>query len=415
MLGRIRRRLEGEGGITLVEMLIAIIVLGLILTGLATTLMASLVSLHSDELRVRSTQLANQVVEDLQAAPWDQVGFYEDDTGYQAEFDGQDTVTLGSERNGNAGPVPQRLIERSDVEYTVTTNITWVEGSGEGEARMKAFDVHLAWEERGSPRNHSVRAVRSPTPSEVAVDEDDEPDEFMITSFSVNPRPVPLQSPDNTAGEIKVRLRTSQPADHVVQPTLAIEGAGGAVDVTWGSFEEDDSVDDAPDGTAWTLTIPPGEGQFEPGAYEFIAEAASATESDQAVETVWFVYPSDENMEIQEPTFEPGPFCRPHGNPKSTHFAVTVRFEVIGASGADSAKLQFEETGQEFDADFVGLTDDERAIFEATVPGGTEIEKSQAHLVLHAYRQIDSQEATLAYAAEVESFNHEESCSGSEP
>ncbi len=413
MLSRIRRRLAGDAGISLVEMLIAIIVLGLILTGLATTLMASLVSLHSDELRVRSSQLANQVVEDLQAAPWHQVGFYEDDTGYQAEFDGEDTVTLGSERNGDPGPVPQRFIERSDVEYTVTTNITWVEVSGEGEARMKAFDVHLGWEERGSPRSHSVRAVRSPTPNEVAVDEEDEPDQFEITSFSVNPRPVPLQPPDNTAGEIKVRLRTSQPADSVVKPTLVIEGDDGEVSETWGSFEEDDSVEDAPEGTAWTLTIPPGDGQFTPGAYEFIAEAASATESDQAVETVWFVYPSDENMEIQEPTFEPGPFCRPNGGHKSTHFPVHVEFEVEGASGADSAKLLFEESGQEFSAEFTGLTD-EGATFEAVVPEDTEIDKSQAHLVLHAYRQIDSQEATLAYAAAVESTNHAEDCSGAE-
>ena len=413
MLSRIRRRrLAGEAGISLIEILVAILVLGVILTGLATTLITSLVSLHGDELRVRASQLANQVIEDLQASPWDETGFFEDDAGYLEQYDGEDTVTLGDSRDGAPGPRPTAVIDRDGIDYEVTTNITWVDESGEEQERLKAFDVLVEWTARGVPQSHSVRAVRAPTPDEVAVGEE-EPEDFEITSFTVNPQPVELSELGFTQYPITIRLTTSLPA--LTAPRLSVE-LDETLPTEW-ALELYDG--DGPEGTEWRLVILEEEGQVAPGAYEFVVDARKElpsleTDVDQAVETVWFVKPSDVEMEVQEPTFSPGPFCRPNGNPKATHFAVTVRFEVHGVTGADSAYVKFEGQDHEYGAGYVGATA-QGAVFEAVIPQGTPIDKSQAELVLRAYRTVDSQEATLFYSAPVESENNKEKCAGYEP
>src|SRR5687768_65177 len=79
MFAWFRQRLRAEEGISLIEMLVSILLMGLVLAALGSTLFATMAAARQNEGTTKATALATQSLENLQALPWDSVGFYSND------------------------------------------------------------------------------------------------------------------------------------------------------------------------------------------------------------------------------------------------------------------------------------------------------------------------------------------------
>src|SRR5680860_1241592 len=209
---RIHRRLTADHGMSLIEMMVAILILGVVLSAFASTLTTALVSLSRDETRVRANHLANELAEDLRAAAWDDFNFYADDpgfsTGYRDASGTHDTVELGPTRGTNIGPLPGPQTTTVDgISYTTTANIYWrddeVDGTGAADVDgdlhdVKAFHVLVQWSTRGQSQQLTTEGVRPPTIDEMPVlptpapTATVAPGTFAITGFTVLPTAVSI-------------------------------------------------------------------------------------------------------------------------------------------------------------------------------------------------------------------------------
>ena len=94
MVDHRRRHFDDERGLTLVEMMVAVLLVGIILSAMASVIMASIPAVQRDEYRVRATQLGQQELERLRALQWDCVAFDTTDADYAATYNGNATVAL---------------------------------------------------------------------------------------------------------------------------------------------------------------------------------------------------------------------------------------------------------------------------------------------------------------------------------
>jgi prepilin-type N-terminal cleavage/methylation domain-containing protein len=103
----VRHRGGSEAGLTLVEMLVAMVIVGIVFAGAASALMNFSVASKNSERRVQATALMTEVHEQLQALPWDDAVLHEEELGPLGEigllatdaegydtFDGERLVTI---------------------------------------------------------------------------------------------------------------------------------------------------------------------------------------------------------------------------------------------------------------------------------------------------------------------------------
>jgi prepilin-type N-terminal cleavage/methylation domain-containing protein len=124
-----------DGGMTLLEVMMATSVLLVCLTALATVLGTSITSSQTAKIRDEATNLANERIESARSLAYDRVGLHY--------------------ANGTYGdPVGDIVTPETVGQFTVTSECTWVRTST-GRAAYKQLTVHVAW--------------TSPTPGQVAV------------------------------------------------------------------------------------------------------------------------------------------------------------------------------------------------------------------------------------------------------
>lgn len=398
MLTHPRRRLGGDDGMSLVEMLIALFILAIALMALASGILASLTSIGNDERRVRATQLANQTVEDLRGMAWDDVGFYSDDPGYTATVDGQETVTLGSSRAGAPGPLPgPQSVTRDGIPFTVTTNITWkdddteVGPGGYEPTQLKAFHVVVAWSDRDTPRSFESRGTRSPSVDEVPLVEapTPAPSGFVITAYDISPSTVTISSSDNTEQSILVTVETSLPATSVVLDPAPL--AALSMQEVAGS-----------EGLQWSHEIAQGNGDFPPGDRSFTVTATGLEGSDVKTQVVTFEQVDDSLGEVivQTPELVPSPpICTT--NDGWTTAPVTLTFEVHGlVSASDTASITWTDKNDGAQATIMDATADGYR-FQATIPQETRFNKSTTTVTITATRVATNTTASQPFVYQV--------------
>lgn len=182
-----------ESGFSLIEMLVAMLVLGIILTGLASTIVYSLRAAAANQREVRATALHTEIIERFQALDWDLVGVYVDDPGYEtsvteggmstdpidADVDGFDdkftdgngdpypVVSLGNRGSEEGELVPAIVQARGEGElkYLIETHVFFVdrEGLNDPDKETKRIVTIVRWRDvDGSVRETQVTAERSP-------------------------------------------------------------------------------------------------------------------------------------------------------------------------------------------------------------------------------------------------------------
>ncbi len=281
-----RDRIEAADGLSLVEMLVAILLLGVILTAAASSLVQFMRTAADNERRVQATALMNSLHEEFQALAWQDAVVYEDElqalvddgfdgitNGPQWEFDGLELVTLpgpvaGDRRDG----VPEISItpETSDGrDYEVIRLVAW----SDRDAGIKRFITIVQWSLYNRVYQERYFSERAPTASEAG-----DPERPRVVQFQVGPSPMQLIDvstiePAQNEGEIRVTVRFSSGVDTAVvryrsvdtMPDESLVMGERTLDLT--AYITDESGR----GVAWRGTIPAGTRTFPNGTRPFRA------------------------------------------------------------------------------------------------------------------------------------------------
>lgn len=177
------RRRDDEDGFTLIELVFALGLLAILIGGLSGVFWSGLRTASTSNHRTDGASLAARDIEGMHAVPYDSLGFYNDQTGYAATFEGHTTVSLGATTPAgspssvqpltpdssaalsfNADPDPTNAapISMGGVKYSVARYIVWIDAQGPNggspttySAAYKRTTVILSWTDQAGA--HQVR------------------------------------------------------------------------------------------------------------------------------------------------------------------------------------------------------------------------------------------------------------------
>lgn len=324
MFAWVRHRLRDDEGISLVEVLVSIMLVGLILAALGSTLTTSMASARQSEGLTHANALANQEFERLQGLEWPKLGLSSAAANYTstAVFG---SLTLHTVSNGTApndGLVlpatvtPVQTVTRAGRVYTIRRAVVWrcnqaAETSPSGcpanQPRYKQYRVQVDWTE--GTANRTIRLVGKRTVGTGGVGGGGSLDLsdgnlYRIVSFTVTPDPVYVQANGRLVASATNLCSTNPPSPGCGPPlggaALQIDvettHASSGVTVHWGGTPVAMTQVADSDGLRWTHQLPPsgsGPGFAPHGLLEFSATATQAgtgvTHSDTTA--AYLVYP----------------------------------------------------------------------------------------------------------------------------
>lgn len=345
---------SNEDGLTLVEMMVALLVIGVVLAAMASVSIAAMYSMQRSERVVDSTQLGNEVLEEHLALPYDVLGHYTTEATDHfgaSTFEGEALVLFPdpSERDDRV-PFPSRTETRNGVEFEVETAVTWIDDPATtSDQDYKRISVLLSWEQRGVERTARTEGTRSPDP-------DDQP-----LSVTIDPDVLEIAS-NGAADTFEVRVTAREP-----QSTVRVRWTRR--DGTLSSWRDLTATDVHKLAWSTTVTDNSSHARFANGGTLLEVEGTSAA-NEKLTTTIGravFLQPLDlppARLSITPTTVRvrsDGEVCEP----------LEVTAEVVGALKSDPLTLRFEgETEAEafpFKAQ-AGLTDGAR--YHVEVPSG---------------------------------------------
>ncbi len=268
--------LRDDDGISLVEIMVSIVILGVALTAFAGTITKALATITQDEQFVRGNQLAADLVEEVRAQPWYCVGLDATKPGWSATAPGGQPMAR-MENPAPAGQAPcvsgsphlgtaTRMIDQQS--YAVQREIVWIDDPAiPGTQDHKRVTVQLDWTVRGRAYSATQESLRTPSQLEVPV------------TGAAAPPPATNCSGQITAMSItpgSVAITASGLTDEAV--VVVVETCSGTTGVTLrGAVATDQlstrSMVAAPAGstTRWELSFPRGTPNFTAGTKNWIA------------------------------------------------------------------------------------------------------------------------------------------------
>lgn len=275
------RRLRADDyGISLVEVLVSIVILGIALAAFAGTITSALATITSDEQVVRGNQLAADLVEDVRSLPWACIGFAATDSDY---VPGPATVTVDTASGCTGAPPPRMTADTRTVDgqpYRVTRTIDWVDVADvPGTQNHKIITVSLDWTVRGNAYTTSTSSIRIPTTQEVPLDAVDTTcTPGSIARLSVTPTIVEIATSGQTNETISVVVDTCSPSSTVRLDAVTV----GDFLLTPINAEK----------TSWRIAMAVGTPNFQPGTLDWVVTATSTTSAVPvtATQTMTFFY-----------------------------------------------------------------------------------------------------------------------------
>lgn len=224
-----------QAGVTLVELMIAMLILGIILAAVASALINFSRQSVVNERRVQATAYLSQLHESFQTLDWDLAGLYDTEIagGFTPEvvasvgdldvsdlsaptYEGQPLVVFPECPGGDCfrdplvplavdtspDPIDGRQFDR------VVTIVTWVTDDPDeigSEPLAKRFITYVDWSVLGRDYTQRFESLRAPTAGEI--DEFGPPD---ILSFEVNPATVQVEPDGSSSTVIDILVRFSR-------------------------------------------------------------------------------------------------------------------------------------------------------------------------------------------------------------
>ena len=265
---RSRERLRGDCGLTLIELLMAVLILGVLLSSLAAVLITSVRAAAASEQRVLATAAQSQVQEGFQSVPWELTGIYQDEldtfedridagelhgglaaiadrfdfTMTPPEFDERPIVVLVGpdcpgppDANGREtcadrearAPAPWSTPNIGSEDYDLFQMVTWVDRSGNGVEDVKRLTSVARWTSSGREYFDSFESERAPTSIEAG-----DPSGVRVW-FDLSPRTIPLgEDTGLSTRDIQAYVRFTEPVTSAVLQFYRAEPGATAGDPT---------------------------------------------------------------------------------------------------------------------------------------------------------------------------------------
>ena len=293
-------------GLTLVEMLVAIFLLGVLLTASASALIGFSRQAAVNERRVQATALLNQLHEQLQTIPWDEAAVYEDELGplevlgadLSADpptLDGDLIVLLDGPDNSDCPvaapdcgrlplvPATQQALVIDGREYEVLQAVTWVDRNGDGVGDVKRFTTAVTWSVLGRDYLETFQSERAPTAAEIAIVTPPE-----VVQFSVTPESAALDEDGALVDGLTINARFDRGviAAEVSYQALEVDGSVIERELTLAP-----TLFDAAKPIAFRGTIDAGSERFAEGLVTFTLTGFDAVQTAEAVTSVDFLPP----------------------------------------------------------------------------------------------------------------------------
>lgn len=323
-------------------MMVAILVLGVVLAALASSLISFSAMSLTNERRVQATAFLTRLHEQLQSIPWDQAAIYDGETDdlepleINLESDpptisGEPLVVLGGPDNsgcpvddpecGRLTFVPQAfdVVEIDDREYELYQAVTWDVDAGDGQV-VKRFTTLVRWKVWGRVSEQRFESTRAATVSDL--DASTLPE---VLSLLVSPNTVPLDDSGQNQSDIEVRITFERGITSASLQYTATESGNPVLRTV--AMTGTDYQDAKP--YAFEATIPTGSEVFLEGEQDLIVVGLDGSDQISAVRTVTFV--------------ETGSGSLP---PDVTSATVNRTFVEVGTNGADDGRLCQELTVQ---------------------------------------------------------------------
>jgi prepilin-type N-terminal cleavage/methylation domain-containing protein len=261
-----RSRWGSDDGMTMAEVMVAMLILGIVLSGLAAVMMSSMRAIVKNEREVRSTSLAQQTIEELQSVEWQAAGLYTSEAAIAGSpwadevtsdsFEGEELVLLPDYPTLDARleqvPEPVSVVTHAGVEYTVLRYVTFVDTDGDDALDTKRFTAIVRWSDQaGHPRELRATGERVPT-------QDEAPSTATgarVLAFTVSPDPVVLDAEAKNTGGLSVTVRTNQAIETTPAPELRYYTLA---DSSQEPVLRTQTLTGSDGSTVWRTTIPSG-------------------------------------------------------------------------------------------------------------------------------------------------------------
>lgn len=393
-----RERLADDEGVSLVEILVAIGILGVALTAFASTMGASLISISREQSTVRGSQLANQLVEQLRAMPWPEVGFYAGDTNWAQTVVGEETVTLEGIRPADSrSPVPGPLpLGHDGTTYSVRRSIVWrddpTDGLGAADQDsvvndLKAISVTLGWSDRGQPYSYTASTTWAPSLDQVPQAVAQCQPQTLLDGLVTFSAEIELSPTFGLLEPFNAYAKTCG------QATTVVLKIGNLVTVPLHAVQDTS-------GTEWSLvlngltSLPLGE-----VAVDVIATFANGATDVHSGTTTFFQPAVLQPLDVQVPSLTPY-LCARQGGPRTTYRATTVEFGITGFPAPSQVTVSWTDpAGGPVNAQRTLLLIGER--WRATIPQGTPLDGNQVTLTISATRALDSAQVSETFLVPV--------------
>ena len=269
---------RGEQGITLVEMLVSIVILGILFSAVAAALINFSTASLNNERRVQATGFMSGAHEQLQTISWGLTAIYRDELedvpdveGFDPEaetFEGEPLVLIpgpGADPRNDLVPEPY-VDDVEDGNYRIWTFVTYSAVVGDGDM-AKRFTTIVEWDVLGRTATQRFQSLRAPSLANIV---DNDPPEVQL--FDVSPTSITLDDP-------ATRL-TTQSASVVAVFSAGVNSAqiiyeqfptGTEPTGTEVSHQLDavsSSITETGEFTRWTGELPVGSGPFKDEASE---------------------------------------------------------------------------------------------------------------------------------------------------
>jgi Tfp pilus assembly protein PilV len=397
---RIRERLHAEEGISLVEIMVSIVILGIALTAFAGTITSALGTIARDEQYVRANQVAADLVEEIRAQPWRCMGLDTTKPGWSSTGTGGATmVPLPT----TAPPAGQPACTSGDAhagtsvesvdgqQYAVRRQVVWVDDPAmAGAENHKRVVVTLDWTVRGRPYQTTQESLRVPRPTadEVPVGNAPPPPPAscagQVTGMSITPATVAITPSGLTDEAIVVVVETCAGTTGV---TLA--GMAAADDLSPRSMVA------SPTGstTRWQLSFPVGTPNFSAGTKNWRATATGAAATagtNTAIRQITFYQQAAlPPVRIVSVAFAPS-LCM--SNQGILYRASTATITVEGIVNAQASVTLRPGPGTAQSAAFQAATATQ-STWVLTLATGTDVGQNSVNIAVNAVRTADNQRA----------------------
>jgi len=221
-----------QGGFTLAELLVAMLIIGILFAGAASALINLTRASLNNERRVQATALAMELHEAFQAMPWGDAVLYEEEAAALSGLDeiGEDGTTWNGSAlvtidescsNAERGCEWLDIVTVDGRDYQVQRVITWAERAASSDEAIKRFTTIVRWDVLGRSVEQRLDSERAGTFIDLGIDPEATP------TFDVVPSSVQL----DTDGHIEMSFRLDavfpsqmSPQVNNVQATLQTDG-----------------------------------------------------------------------------------------------------------------------------------------------------------------------------------------------